>query len=545
MQTCYGGYRIALIALIALSGTVFSKTINFTEDTSNFCNPDRGLFTQQGALTTSMLLNNRKDKGMTLEMVYYRLDDWVSVDVLPQTFLDKVKTDAAEARKAGCRMIPRFVYSWGCENPPDPPLSRILSHITQLTPVLRANSDVISHIQAGLIGGWGEWHHSGCTDPNNLDNTDARRQIVFKLLDAVPNRCVAVRYPYMVKEMLGANPLGPDSAFSGTYKARTGGHNDCFRGSATDVGTYHNNMVEMEKQFASQFTRYTPQSGETCSGCNPYNGCDSIIKDYQRLHWDGMKNQVDQCLVTSWQPCWSTIQKKMGYRLKLTKAILQDSVRPGYAFSGTISLINIGWGKMYNYHGCELVFRNTVTKSKFKVSLGKDPRTWTTAYAEVNVPFSVVVPSTATEGAYTVYLSIPDTAQSIATRPEYAVRLANNGVWEDSTGYNSLQHTVIISPIASTVTGRGAGEPFVRSSGLSFKQRGNLVDCFIGAKKASTVTFEIVTLSGKVVSRLDAIEIETGRYGVLFNASKIPSKVYLLRARIDGREIGGLQFVLP
>lgn len=35
-----------------------------------------------------------------------------------------------------------------------------------------------------------------------------------------------------------------------------------------------------------------------------------------------------------------------------------------------------------------------------------------------------------------------DPHQTIAARPEYAIRLANPNVWEASTGYNSLQHTL-------------------------------------------------------------------------------------------------------
>jgi len=41
-----------------------------------------------------------------------------------------------------------------------------------------------------------------------------------------------------------------------------------------------------------------------------------------------------------------------------------------------------------------------------------------------------------------VLLHLPDEYASIAARPEYSIRLANNDVWEANTGYNKLNHTL-------------------------------------------------------------------------------------------------------
>jgi hypothetical protein len=42
-------------------------------------------------------------------------------------------------------------------------------------------------------------------------------------------------------------------------------------------------------------------------------------------------------------------------------------------------------------------------------------------------------------------LSLPDAYASIAAKPEYSIRLANNDVWEAATGYNKLNHTVKVN----------------------------------------------------------------------------------------------------
>jgi len=48
-------------------------------------------------------------------------------------------------------------------------------------------------------------------------------------------------------------------------------------------------------------------------------------------------------------------------------------------------------------------------------------------------------------GAYELYLNLPDPEESLYSNPAYSVRLANKDVWEAATGYNSLLHQVKIS----------------------------------------------------------------------------------------------------
>ncbi len=39
---------------------------------------------------------------------------------------------------------------------------------------------------------------------------------------------------------------------------------------------------------------------------------------------------------------------------------------------------------------------------------------------------------------YEILMFLPDAFSSIAARPEYAIRFANENVWEEKTGYNKL-----------------------------------------------------------------------------------------------------------
>jgi hypothetical protein len=48
-------------------------------------------------------------------------------------------------------------------------------------------------------------------------------------------------------------------------------------------------------------------------------------------------------------------------------------------------------------------------------------------------------------GKYTAHLFLSDPEPKLHDNPNYAIRLANLNLWEDSTGYNSLNHTVNIT----------------------------------------------------------------------------------------------------
>ena len=432
----------SLIMLLAAAANTFSATITYEEDSTNFPNPERGFYTKN--ISAGDLQAARKE-GMTLVRKYYLLETFADMDVLPQSVFDGFNRDAAILRQEGAKLIPRFAYNFGkCITPP---LDRILKHIEQLTPVLRTNSDIIAFIEVGFIGRWGEWHFYSCKETNSISNTESRKAVLFKLLDAVPDRMVAMRYNRHKRDIFGDVPLGPDSAFNGSNQARIGGHNDCVGYSVDDRGSYQGEQsIEWQKNYLSQDNRYVPQGGESC-GVSSYSECEKAMADLKRMRWDTINIGFHKGVINQWKSggCFDTVAKSLGYRLKLTSAELPDAVKAGSVFSATINLINLGWGKIYNPRDCELVFRNTETKKEFVVKLAIDPRRWCMTDSPVVVNVSATIPAATPAGQYAVYLNLPDPAVSIRNRSEYSIRLANQAVWEDATGYNSLHHKLKIS----------------------------------------------------------------------------------------------------
>ena len=275
--------------------------------------------------------------------------------------------------------------------------------------------------------------------------------------------------------------------------------------------------------------RYVPQSGESCGNAS-YCNCTFAQTDLKRMHWDAINSSYDGNVLNNWKNngCYSTIQKLLGYRIKMINAQFVDGVRPGNAFWGTINLANIGWGKIYNFRGCELVFRNTVTKSQFTVKLTNDPRRWCMKEdTVVAVNISALIPSSTPSGSYSVYLNLPDTASRLYGKSAYSIRLANTGVWEDATGYNSLLHTVKIDPNASVRYHASSGK--TTNFSMSTNRKNQTFTFSVQAPENGVVDFEIFTLSGKrIFSRQDHFGQNTK---LVFSWDRPTSSSYIVRLR--------------
>ena len=199
-----------------------------------------------------------------------RLDAYAA-SALPDSVLTQLTERFAIARRAGLKLVPRFLYNYPeseteYRNVKDAPLTRVLGHIAQLKPVLTANADVIAYLQAGFIGAWGEWH----TSSNGLTALSPRTAIRDALLDALPgDRFLQLRYPAHLMQWAPQVPAWRD----GSAASRIGVHNDCFLASTTDVGTYSENASTRarERDYVAAVSAVTPFGGETCNPADEPN----------------------------------------------------------------------------------------------------------------------------------------------------------------------------------------------------------------------------------------------------------------------------------
>ncbi|MBN8656928.1 MAG: DUF4832 domain-containing protein, partial [Anaerolineae bacterium] len=348
---------------------------------------------------------------------------------LPEELLNGLQTNFDDIREAGVKAIIRFAYNEGPypDTEPDASKSQILKHIEQLTPLLQTNTDVIAWVEAGFIGAWGEWH----TSTNGLDNLQDKQEILNAILAAIPNRFVQVRYPANIIEMYPS----PDDAVT----TRVAHHNDCFLSSETDVGTYERNgenTIVRDQAYLAELTRFTPMSGETCAPFPPRSECTNAIQEMELLHFSAINEAYHKGIIRSWEEggCLQEISDRMGYRLALTSADFNEQVRPGGTLNLVVNLENKGFASIINERFLYIVLFNDTERYEVQTSI--DPRAWQPGTSSFNIQLHI--PSNTYEGEYQLALWLPDASETLKSNPLYSVHFANENIFDEATGYNSL-----------------------------------------------------------------------------------------------------------
>ncbi|HWO63175.1 MAG TPA: DUF4832 domain-containing protein [Umezawaea sp.] len=398
-------------------------------------NPERGLYhhTQdcdKADFSADVLRQYRTSQGITLVMCVFYLAEF-KASPIAQTALDRLGRQFAAARAAGVKVVLRFAYT-ASDAGDDAPKDRVLGHLDQLAPYLTANADVISVVQAGFIGAWGEWYYTrNFGNAGTVTSADwaNRKAVVDKLLSVLPaTRAVQLRTPKIKRTLYAAG-------------GRLGHHNDCFLASPDDFGTYENTSVEYP--YLEGETRAVPMGGETCALNAPRSDCPTATGELSRFHWTYLNTDYHQDVLRSWatQGCLADVTNRLGYRFTLRDGTFPAAAARGAGLTVRIGLTSDGYAAAVNPRSVALVLRNTGTRAVTRIPLAADPRTWLPGAH--TVAQTVTVPSSLAPGTYALLLELADPL--LPARPEYSVRTANAGLWEAATGLNDLQHSVTVS----------------------------------------------------------------------------------------------------
>lgn len=416
-------------------GSMQSKLFEPSHD--DFPNPERGFY-HWVDLFGGRDYRYLRGENVTLGFASVSLRSYRQ-SPLPQGFLDQLSTGLAGMQRDGLKIILRFKYSNGLSDA-DAPKAWILEHIRQLTPVIRAHADVIAVMQAGFIGAWGEWHESHY----GLDNPADRSEILRALLTAVPSRrFIQVRRPAFKRETTGSTALSPSEAFTGTSRARVGHHNDAFLASETDQGTYVR-PVETDKAWLISEADYVPVGGE----CNTYNppltDGPQTLEQCRRFRFSFLSRSYGRSVVSAWRSSgwYSRLSAALGYRFRLLEMAWPTWVRAGAVAPLRLTLRNEGCAAAYNERPVYAVITGHSTWHAVRLE-GADPRTWKPG-EDVTLAADLPIPAGLAEGEYTLSLWMPDPADALRDRPDYAVRLANAGIWDSSTGYHRLTSRLVV-----------------------------------------------------------------------------------------------------
>lgn len=500
-------FNFKFLIFFALSAmTARAGVITYTpDDVSIFPNPERGFTEELGgelALTDSknhVVLpeadwyfdmddpENADRRTQTLVVLMYYLKNYRTKD-LSQQILQGFSEDMQLLRQHGFKCVLRFAYDWKSKN--DASLSWVQRHIEQLTPYLQANSDIIYVLEAGFVGEWGEWYYSSNFGNETQELNANRRAVLQALLQACPaDRFLLVRYPLIKLSYLGDEiPLDDTQAYSATPRARIGHHNDAFLNAWGNDGTYGRNGDGPDddpvlRAYIAQETLYVPNGGETNVEEHPLADIvsqhDTTIAELRRYHWTFCGSNYSEDVTDTWREngTYQEMERILGYRLQLLQATLPNAGVAGQQLPIQLRIRNTGCAPLYNPRTAYLVLQGPDTT--VSLPLSSDPRRWLPNGVEIDIQESLTLPADLPEGTYQLFLHLPDAAATLAGDPRYAVRLANVGTWDATTGMNRLQAAIAISHSASALsmpTVTTDAEKILHNGQLYIRRGGELFD---------------------------------------------------------------------
>ena len=440
-----------LFGAVSASPVYAATTTNYEATDERIANPERGFYhhtddCDKQLFTKPALVKYRIDEKVNLVMCIFYLAEF-KTSAISQAQLDRFERQASRVRKAGLKMVLRFAYTQSDEGD-DATLSRIRRHINQLAPYLRTNADVIAVVQSGFVGAWGEGYytqHFGDEGVVSPAQWQARKAVVRKLLSVLPaGRKVQVRTPAMKTQFYGSAATTASDIASGAEIGRVGHHNDCFLASDDDIGTYQDPVAEYP--YLALDTERVPMGGETCGkkANPPRSNCPTARDELGKFHYSYLNIDYSQKVLDTWIAggCMAEVHRLLGYRFSLVSVTSATTVRRGAKLSFGLTIHNGGWSAAINHRPVWLVLRHSTTGAVHKISFTK-AKTWG-AGMTVSRHRLLNIPTTIPAGTYRMFLSLPDPAPSLAGRPAYAIRLANPGLWERSTGYNRLRRSVTV-----------------------------------------------------------------------------------------------------
>lgn len=383
---------------------------------------------------------------------------------LTQDMLDAFEGMLDDVRKRGHSAIVRFAYDpWynGTKNC-DPDQSVILTHLKQLAEVYSRNTDVITYVELGMYGSWGEMHSSANGTNSNI------AEALQTLLEATPPEIkIGVRRPdivaYWLKITDGNDYSGFDIDSEKFQQAlaekkdtiyRVGMYNDGYLGSDSDLGTIgmgasgHKLTREMMVKWLEKYSQHTPYGGELVAnnnGENPINTPEYISVEGFRTHTSYLNYEWHQPTILGWKDMifngndaeysgcdgYTYVANHLGYRFILRKSVLPDSVAQNEEFPITLRIVNMGFANLTKKKKVSFILSGENHKYEIFPNAEIDPHNWLSRISDETTT-SITLPNDVEIGKYQLYMRISELGDFTKDNNLYCIQFGN-----PSSQYNS------------------------------------------------------------------------------------------------------------
>lgn len=462
-------------------GDLALQDISYADSKNVLVNPDRGLyiplriqydketglFGQKGDVISAA--NAAKERNISLIHLRVDLSAWSgnaneSGEDLPITN-EQVESLAALVdifRKYEVKVVFRFSYDVSAKLNQEPKsLDTVLGHLESLRTFFAENKDVVTSVDVGILGPWGEMHST-----SGVYATDeALKQITLKWLDVLPKDLTAnVRTPVQYRTVFGS--LNNDSE----DRYRLGIFNDGYLGSESDLGSFHSGITRddfvewMETQgnytfYGGEITRADPDEPDYVPEMEQWSEGPFAASEMPRTHTsyfnsefnlkisrDKWQNQIYSNAEDEYdgETYYKYITDHIGYRLVLRKSELSPSVEAGGIAALRINLENVGFARLIQKQKVHLIFekdgkyRSAELDTNISDLLSQSKKEYTYVFS---------VPSDMETGNWNVYYKVNN-----ANSANYAVKFANVGIYNENLGANKVGQIMITEGSQSGVS---------------------------------------------------------------------------------------------
>ena len=388
--------------------------------------------------------------------------------------LSGIDTLLSNLEKAEQTAVIRFAYDKkykGNKTDVEPEdFSTILNHIEDICSLLKKHTKVLTALECGILGPWGEMHTTDFAEkampaedftetlksispelnPSiEAGESEIKKGYIVLIMEKFLSCLEDTELPFLVRQpnfiynylkrcenldFDGKNLPASYIPVKKTYKL--GIYNDGYLGSKGDTGTFRIDREE-EIRFLEPFTNHTPYGGELI-GNYSLSESDGQLKNvhlsFLNIGWnDDVLEKLDKTSAsyTKGTSIFKYILSYIGYRYLLTDSSIKKAADS--ALEVSLSLKNEGFAEL-PYHRTKSLRVYFVKKdqeaSEENAISAKASGTFTGGKSSISS--SVTLPSGLENGDYDLYLRISD------SDGKYAIRLANDDIWNESLKANKI-----------------------------------------------------------------------------------------------------------
>jgi len=348
----------------------------------------------------------------------------------------------------GGTAIIRFAYTFEGEKNKEPSMEMLLIHIRQLCPIITRNQEVISYIELGFFGPWGEMHSSDiCTQEN------VKKALDTMLENTPKNIKIGVRQPQYYAYWAGIerSKINENITTPETTSYRIGLYNDGYLGSESDLGTFKNREVEI--QWLEKQALHTLYGGEVVANYaqgTPLNTVKYMSEEAFRTHTSYLNGIYNDKVIDSWksekydgtdelykgQTGYTYIANHLGYRFVLRKSSISETIKQNEKLSIELNIENVGFGNLVNNKIATLILSKDDKIYEIKTNLDA---TKLNSKEITKIKFDIELPDGIETGNWNVYLRISQYGNIKNDNNYLCIRFANNGdIWNKTLGANYI-----------------------------------------------------------------------------------------------------------